>query len=72
MGAIRTSFSSLSNSTTHPPPQYIGWVLPLGAFLTLGLAVAIPLALRPGTEAFEEEKRLLEERRGMRKEEEEE
>ncbi|GAB5035156.1 Hypothetical protein NocV09_02400320 [Nannochloropsis oceanica] len=48
-----------------------GWVLPLGAFLTLGLAVAIPLALRPGTEAFEEEKGRLEEMRRNRGEEEE-
>ncbi|TFJ80522.1 hypothetical protein NSK_008263 [Nannochloropsis salina CCMP1776] len=49
-----------------------GWVLPVGALLTLGLAVAIPLALRPGTEAFEEERDRLEEMRRQRGQSEEE
>ena len=36
-----------------------GWVLPLGALLVISTAALIPLALKPGAEAFEEERKRL-------------
>jgi len=37
-----------------------GWVLPVGALLVISTAALIPLALKPGAEAFEEERKRLE------------